>query len=57
MSGIRLIPLDLSPNYAGFITGISNFIGNLISIIFEIFVTGQTKKVSDKFLFSLNEEM
>ena len=57
MSGIRLVPLDLSPNYAGFITGISTFIGNLTSMILEIFVTGQTKKVSDKFLFSLNEEM
>ena len=57
MSGIRLVPLDLSPNYAGFITGISTFIGNLTSMILEIYVTGQTKKVSDKFLFSLNEEM
>ena len=56
MSGIRLIPLDLSPNYAGFITGISNFAGSITTIILKKFLTGTIKKVSEKFLF-LDEEM
>lgn len=45
-AGLRLTPIDMSPNYAGFLTAISNGLGSLAGITAPYLAGWMTPNVS-----------